>query len=100
MTEGTCVVGIHASTDHGVQRAAGHVLFRALALRCDQHGPWRETRVAAEYDAVGMDAHRCPEAMHEGFARIIPFDRLRTPADALLAPTTALRYVPDEVLRR
>lgn len=100
MTDGTCVVGIHASVDHGVRRAAGHPLYRALALGCDQHGPWRETRVAAEYDAVGMDAHRCPERAGESFARIIPFDRLRTKADALLAPATALRYVPDETLQR
>ena len=94
MTEGTCIVGILASVNHPeVRNSEGVTLFRALALGCKQAGPWRDTQTWAEVDATRMDAHACPERDREDFARIIPFDRLRTKRDALHTEAT-LRYLP------
>lgn len=94
MTEGTCIVGILASTNHPeVPRSEGVTLFRAYALGCKQEGPWRDTQTWAEVDAARMDAHACPERAREDFARLIPYDRLRTKRDALHTEST-LRYMP------
>lgn len=94
MTEGTCVVGIHASLNHGIEKARGRPRFRAFATGCYQAGPWHDSQVWAEVDAERMDGHRCPERAHDTMDRVIPFDRIRTKTTALLSPESALRYMP------
>lgn len=94
MTQGTCIVGINASVNHGEPSAPGQVLYRATALGCGQEFPhWRGTILEAELDALTMDAHACPERRNELHTRAIPFDRLRTKRDALHTEST-LRYMP------
>ena len=85
----TCQVGLLVRlTPEGTR-------FRAYALECEQVAPWRDSALDAEVDAARMDGHECPQVRSGNHQRLVPRDALRTKSQALYAPATALRYLPE-----